>query len=213
METQRGSKAIRLCSVNRKDCNPPQFVGLLLAGGKSSRMAADKALLPYRGHLLIDHMMGIIESCSPRYVVVSGDRKVGKSVPDRWQGLGPIGGIASAIGELNETPELVVVVPIDMPLLTKEVLDTLLCAASANPHINALHYTAYELPILLRVNGELLKVLMEMVHPNTPPQHRSLRQLLQSLSALAISPPLDSSDAFFNVNSREDWKKLKGGEC
>ncbi len=48
----------------------PQLTVAILAGGDSRRFATDKALAPFRGQPLLQHMLSIAHQISPRVIVV-----------------------------------------------------------------------------------------------------------------------------------------------
>ena len=50
-----------------------KIAGIVLAGGKSSRMGQNKALLSYRGQPLIEHMQRLIGQAGLQDVYISGD--------------------------------------------------------------------------------------------------------------------------------------------
>lgn len=189
----------------------PPFVGILLAGGRSTRMGTDKAFLLYRGRPLIDHMLSVFESCSPSRVVVSGAGKTADAIPDRWPDLGPLGGIASVLAELQETPPLVLVVPIDMPLMTGDLLLRLLREAATHSDANAIHFIGHELPALFRAGPTLRGALRTLLRDNVLARERSFRRLLAMLAARGIAEDI-SHEAFLNVNSPEEWKKVAKGD-
>lgn len=106
----------------------PGWTGLVLAGGRSSRMGRDKALLPWRGRPLLAHMQALLHSAGAQEVLVSGDRPGHPGIVDTQPDLGPLGGLASVIAQLSDATTLVVV-PVDMPLLSMPLLERLLAAA------------------------------------------------------------------------------------
>jgi molybdopterin-guanine dinucleotide biosynthesis protein A len=105
--------------------------GFVLAGGRSSRMGRDKALLPYRGSVLLDWIARTVEAAAGSAVIV-GDperyRFLGRPViADLRSGCGPLAGIEAA---LSHTPvEHNLIVACDLPGLTVPLLTTLLSEA------------------------------------------------------------------------------------
>lgn len=81
----------------------PPLYGLLLAGGSSSRMQRDKAMLDYHGLPQLDWAFQLLlRHCERVYVSVRAQhahdptRARFPQIVDAWTDLGPIAGIASA---------------------------------------------------------------------------------------------------------------------
>ena len=69
-----------------------KVIGMVLAGGLSSRMGSDKALSPYHGQTLLQHQAALLAIAGLK-VVVSGDYEGFDCIPDRVVRCGPLGGI------------------------------------------------------------------------------------------------------------------------
>ena len=71
--------------------------GFVLAGGKSSRMGRNKALLPYRGRTLVEHVAEIVETAAGSVSVVGDAETYGHLgypvIEDVIPGCGPLSGI------------------------------------------------------------------------------------------------------------------------
>src|SRR5262249_15063317 len=97
-------------------------VGLVLAGGQPRRMGTDKALVEFGGRPLVAHAVGILEAVGLK-VFIAGARADARSrlasyapvIPDREEGLGPLGGICSAFASTSAAWG--VFLPVDIPLL------------------------------------------------------------------------------------------------
>lgn len=91
--------------------------GIVLAGGRSRRMGTDKALIRWRGARLVDHAVAALMEVCDDVVVASGRRRIkGLAVPqvrDRPEDVGPIGGLAGALSEIDH--ELAFVLAVDLP--------------------------------------------------------------------------------------------------
>ncbi|MFT5049877.1 MAG: molybdopterin-guanine dinucleotide biosynthesis protein A [Chlamydiales bacterium] len=108
---------------------PEAVTGLVLCGGASSRMGADKALIELDGGSLLTRAIDVLDlvagqvllACgsSPRYLDL--DRQL---VLDRVQGIGPLAGLAAGLEAA--TSEWSLVVACDMPRLDAGVLRALL---------------------------------------------------------------------------------------
>ncbi len=102
----------------------------ILTGGKSSRMGRDKALIPFEGQPLLEHIYQQLNNISQiEKVFAVGDRPEyhGRGieiVPDRYPGAGPLGGIASALDHADT--EFVLVVATDMPFLSQPLIEAMI---------------------------------------------------------------------------------------
>jgi len=107
-------------------------MAFLLAGGKSSRMGANKAFLDFRGQTLLDRALATLrEACGD--VTIVGDLETFANyapvVADVFAGCGPLAGIHSAL--LHSSAELNLMLAVDMPFVSPEFLRFLLAAAEA----------------------------------------------------------------------------------
>ena len=108
-------------------------MGFLLAGGKSSRMGADKAFLEFRGRTLLEHALSVIgHVCSS--VAIVGDpaqfSNYRSVVEDVYSGCGPLAGIHAAL--LRSSAEVNLMLAVDLPFVTEDLLSYLFSAAEQN---------------------------------------------------------------------------------
>lgn len=103
--------------------------GIVLCGGKSSRMGRPKALLPWRGRTLVETVVTMLQSVVSDVVVVSShafelpplDARV---VRDREPGLGPLAGIREGLHAVGSG--LTFVASTDAPYLSARLVEALL---------------------------------------------------------------------------------------
>lgn len=89
--------------------------GFVLAGGESSRMGRDKALLPYQGTSLVEHIASAVREAAGNVKIIANDK-----IP----GCGPLGGLFTALS-MTET-DWNLVVACDMPGISPGPLRILL---------------------------------------------------------------------------------------
>jgi molybdopterin-guanine dinucleotide biosynthesis protein A len=105
----------------------PDAAGFVLAGGLSSRMGTDKALVEFEGQPMISRAIGILRAAGLP-VSIAGARssldRYASVVPDTDPGLGPLGGICSALK--SSTAQYAVFLPVDLPRLPSSLIAFLL---------------------------------------------------------------------------------------
>ena len=95
----------------------------IIAGGRSGRFGSDKSLYVYEGKTLIQYVFDAISPVFSDIVIIATDsekfRFLGVPViPDIIPGLGPIGGIYTAVEKLDA--ERIFIFPCDMPFINTE---------------------------------------------------------------------------------------------
>jgi molybdopterin-guanine dinucleotide biosynthesis protein A len=95
----------------------------ILAGGKSSRMGADKAFLELGGQTLLAQALETAGRVTP-LVRLLGDKKrfgaFGTVIEDIYPGCGPLGGIHAAL--MNTTTDFNLMLAVDLPFISPEFL-------------------------------------------------------------------------------------------
>jgi len=96
----------------------PDAAGFVLAGGRSSRMGTDKALVAFHGQPLVVHALGILREAGLSASIAGSRSALSAYAPvveDAESGLGPLGGICAAMA--STAARWTVFVPVDLPLL------------------------------------------------------------------------------------------------
>ena len=106
-------------------------VGFVLAGGQSSRMGTDKALVEFGGRPLIEHAIGILKGAGLRvHIAGAGDSVRARLeantaiIPDAETGRGPLSGVCAALR--SSIARYAVFLPVDVPLIPTSLIFYLL---------------------------------------------------------------------------------------
>jgi len=183
--------------------------GFVLAGGRSRRMGRDKALLPYRGRVLVEHVAGIVREAlgASAEIAILGDpecyRDLGYPVhPDQIPNCGPLGGIVTALNLTKSEWNLVVAC--DMPMLAASNLRMLVeraresqaqCVAASGP-VGELE------PLCAVYHRRCLAALDRALRD----KRLKMKDLLSELQPEPVAfPPA----ALANVNTPEDWTQFQ----
>ncbi len=106
------------------------ITGIILAGGKSTRMGLDKGFVLWKGKPFVQYSIIALKPLVSKMLIVSDhtlyDRLSYKRVKDSFQEAGPLSGLYSGLKE-SET-ELNLVLSCDVPLITSSVLEKLVAA-------------------------------------------------------------------------------------
>ncbi|HME32966.1 MAG TPA: molybdenum cofactor guanylyltransferase [Terriglobales bacterium] len=125
--TPLAPRALRHPSNVRYHVGVGSVTAFVLAGGQSSRMGSDKALLTFHDQTLLVRAMNTAAAVAGRVVIVGPRERYatyGEVVEDVYAGCGPLGGIHAALSG-TET-DLNLVLSVDMPLMTAQFLEWLL---------------------------------------------------------------------------------------
>lgn len=177
------------------------IIGVVLAGGESSRMGLDKAELPHplnEKQTLLDHAMEILINCGCRKVVISGEKWNG--IADQFNDKGPLAGIFSVSDAIAE--EYFLFVPVDMPLLDPYLLQELVSAAEIGESV---YFEETRLPALIRVNDQVKSYLSRVLSFDA--EDRSMFTFYQAIGALPIA--CSQPEKLVNVNTPEDFQHLQ----
>lgn len=97
---------------------PLEIGGYVLAGGRSSRMGQDKALLELGGKPLIRHAVKKLRRVAMDVRILGADERLAEFaplVPDLHPGNGPLGGLEAALA--HSIFDWNLILPVDMPFL------------------------------------------------------------------------------------------------
>lgn len=103
----------------------PDITGAILAGGQSTRMGSDKALLKLDGQRMLERVYRTMAGLFGNILLITNTPERYRflpcpTAPDRFVGAGSLAGIHAALS--HATTDLVFVVACDMPLLSPEVI-------------------------------------------------------------------------------------------
>jgi len=192
----------------KSDGLPVPLTGIILAGGRSSRMGQNKALLPLGGRPLITHVLTTLTGLCQEIIIVTNDPTPYAVLPARlvgdiYPGRGALGGIHAGLSASRT--ELTLVVACDMPFLNPALLRYLVSLAPGydavvprlGDQFEPLHavYTRRCLPPMERLlaqGPQRVITFYEQIHLRVV-EEEELRRL---------DPELRS---FINVNTPEEW--------
>lgn len=185
--------------------------GVIMAGGRSSRMGEDKAALQLDGVTLLERTSALLKEAGADVVLVSGRPQLTDGFSDLFPNCGPPGAVLSTLHWLRQKHGLdgsmLLFLPVDMPLLEKTTLLELLDASRS---VQGCHYERQVFPCTMRASEPLYAHLQEKFQLGQEPGgRRSMKAILGWLDARRL--PVDSAreTQFLNANTPEDWAQVQ----
>lgn len=189
--------------------------GVILAGGHSSRMGSNKALLPYRGGRFVEAIHRLLHDIFPEVILVTNnpeqyDFLPCRKVPDLYEGVGVLAGIHS--GLYHSCNPAIFAVACDMPYLMVSLIRHLASRADAGgvlipespSGLEPLH-AVYGKGCLAAIEATLLSGQRRIVSffDRTNVSKMNVEQV-------ACYDPAFAS--FININTPRDYFELRDGE-
>lgn len=192
-------------------------LGVVLAGGLSSRMGQDKALLQRgddkNGLSMADFSKQLLINSGINNVVISGDKQ---QVPDSVKTAGPVGGIYSVLQYcLNNkiSAKALLILPVDLPLMTASALNELRLKGELSQKATFFKESSgkeHNIPLYLPNNAYLELFLSQAFkgysaksgEKNGP----SIRALLKQVPHQSINA---KGSILFNSNTPQEWQQAQ----
>ena len=194
----------------------PMIDGMIMAGGRSSRMGEDKSLLEVNGQLLMHYCMDRIKAQTRSLMLnLSGNQPHAPfeqfQLPiyeDCIKGrLGPLVGILTALKAIQEKKgEWVLVVPCDCPFLPENLVTRLYEAAiETNSKVAIAASNQRQHPVVGLWHVTLLEPLE---HAIIKEEYRKIDKFTSAQPHIIVEFPQheNAPDPFLNLNRPEDIK-------
>lgn len=201
------TKAIAGFILGKMKTAIPQLNGLVLAGGKSTRMGTDKGALDYHGKPQREYMADLLDQfCDKTYMSVrpnQGIESAYEQLEDTFIGLGPFGAILSAFKKNPNAAWLVVAC--DLPLLNEDTLKFLTENRNVSQLATAIHNpeTNFPEPLITIWEPRSYPVLFQFLTQG----YSCPRKVLINSEIELLH--LEEHEVLMNVNDREGYEQVK----
>lgn len=185
----------------------PRVLGVILAGGRSSRFGSDKAEALLGNRRLIAHVTDSLAPQVERVIVAGGPPREGMAhVPDRpAPGLGPLGGLNAALHAAATSGfDWVLTAPCDAARLPADLLARLWHGRGTAPAASAFA-DGRDHPTFGLWSVRLLPGLEAWLADSRTPRDRAIRRWAAHVGAAAVTFP---DGSFANINTPEDLAAL-----
>jgi len=191
--------------------NTKSVTGIVLAGGRSSRMGSDKSLMVLNGKTLVEYAIDALKPLCNKVVISSNNfiyEFTGCEVwPDELPDRAPMIGIYSCL-KRSET-EINIILSCDMPLMSTAMLEYLL-NQSANHDITVPIQEDHRIEPLCGIyKKSAVEILMDFIDNGNFRLNECIQAASSRLVTVGPELPFYSPDLFSNINYREDFDRLQ----
>ena len=162
-------------------------------------MGCDKASLPWGGQTLLERARSQLSAAGAHRVVICGRAGMQDAVADAQGGQGPLCALAQLSAHLEDGIHLIV--PVDMPLLSLELLQQLRLA-----DVSCAAFESHPLPMRLLLGPQVREVLENL--SQLPESQRSLRALQRALDATLLDE-VPWRSQLRGCNTPNEWEALR----
>jgi molybdopterin-guanine dinucleotide biosynthesis protein A len=188
--------------------------GIVLCGGKSSRMGRSKAWLPFGPETLLQRVVRILSECASPIVVVAAPEQELPAIPsevliarDDREHLGPLSGLAAGLAAIEDRTELAYLsscdVPFLKPALVRRVVDRIGDADVCLPEVGG-----YKHPLAAVYRTGVLPIVWDLLAANRLRPvfvAEAVRtRLLTEADLVDVDPSFES---LRNLNTPEDYER------
>lgn len=182
------------------------FSGIVLAGGRSTRMGTDKADLLIDGRTFLENQVRKLQYLGAGEILISGRTASlpgTRSVPDLVPGLGPLGGLCSCFPTCGSASALVI--SVDVPLLSVSTLEELLRTHQRGGFdATILSHDGRIQPLIAVYETDTFPLLQELTESRRLAMRAYIERLRYQLFGFSGDP-----EELLNCNRPEDLARLR----
>lgn len=188
------------------------ITGAILAGGKSTRMGTNKALLRLGETTVIELIADLMKSVFAEVILVTNSPEAFHFLhlplfSDIYRERGPLAGIHSAL--VHSKTDSVFILACDMPLMTREMIEYIVRFPTTKPAKFCVA-AGYHQPLAGVYTKRLLPII-EQILSREPGHDTCMHGFLESIEAEIIHPeglPFYRDECFLNINTPGDFEAL-----
>lgn len=194
-------------TVSKRLNGVKELYGLVLAGGKSTRMGSDKGSIIYHKSPQREHLADLMQPfCDMVFISCRAEQEIISAYPlilDKYENVGPIGAILTAFEHYSDIAWLVVAC--DLPLINRSAIEFLI----KNRNLNTIA-TAFQHPDNQQI--EPLAAIWEaasypILQAYLKKGHKSPKRLLENNQVHRVQP--FDKRILKNINDARQRKELK----
>ena len=187
-----------------------KITGILLAGGKSSRMGREKGKIVIRGQYLYQYPLKVLESlCDEILISTCKDFEIEEKyqqVCDEIPNTGPIGGLYTCLKK--SANELNIILSYDLPFVSNELMQMLMENMGEEDVILPSTVSGKPEPLCGIYRKRVSEVLSVQIKNNVFAVHKIFPLMRTRTVLITDSEPFFHKDLFRNINDKTDLEGL-----
>ena len=182
------------------------ITGIILAGGKSTRMGTDKGLLKIENKTFVACVIDAVKPLVDDIIIVSDnpdyDQFGFKRIDDIIKEAGPVAGLYAGLKHSKTDDNLVL--SCDVPMISTEVLGQLLKPEFYSYEVVQIRSKGKTMPLIARYKKDCLTTCYNLLMQG----ERRLRLAVSQFNTKSVLIDEKHSDVVKNVNTKEDLETI-----
>lgn len=182
------------------------ITGIVLAGGKSSRMGSDKGLLKIDDTTFIERIIEAMKPLVNQIIIVSNNPEYDQfgytRIEDDIKDSGPLAGLYSGLKHSNS--EFNLILSCDIPLIKTEMLKMLVEADYKNNEVTQIECNGKTMPLIAIYQKKCMHKCLELLQQG----ERRLRIAVIQMKTNTILIDTEFDVFVQNINTKEDLKTI-----
>ena len=183
------------------------ITGIILAGGKSSRMGTDKGFLLLNDKPFVQYSIDALEHLVSEIIIVSDNPNYDafglKRINDITKNTGPVAGIYSGL-EASST-EYNLILSCDIPLITSDLLKKLIGSIDATSEVIQIESNGKTMPLIALYKTQCKDKFFDFLNKD----ERRLRIAVKACKSKNIVIKKENEMFTMNVNTQNELKAVE----
>ncbi len=187
--------------------NKKNITGIILAGGKSTRMGMDKGFLLLNDKPFVQYSIDALQPLVSEIIIVSDNPNYDtfglKRINDITKDAGPVAGICSGL-EASST-EYNLILSCDIPLINSEILKNIINAIDDTSEIIQVESKGKTMPLIALYKRQVKDTFNKLLAAD----ERRLRVAIKACNSKNIELKKEHEFWTMNVNTKNELKAVK----
>ncbi|WP_051238729.1 molybdenum cofactor guanylyltransferase [Gaetbulibacter saemankumensis] len=190
--------------------NKTNITGIILAGGKSSRMGQDKGLLKFKEQSFIQYSIDALTPLVSDIIIVSDHAEHQlfgfKTIEDDEKDAGPVSGICSGLEASKSTYNIIL--SCDIPFIKSRLLEKLLKHTDDAYDIIQAESKGKTMPLIAIYKKQCLRTFKDLLNQG----ERRLRVAVNHCVVKNVPTNFDEDKMTMNINTKEELKLISDAD-